>query len=147
MERIKIWSDVFTKVVTCVTFGVIIYCMIFFPQISFGVEMLWQMLLVSFLTSAGVLLYTDDIGQKSMKIMCVIHYIAVNIIVVSCGLLFEWFYWDNLSQMIGILVVIALVFLTVSVVSWRKAMQMAELMNGRLVAYQEKADNDIAEKS
>lgn len=147
MERIKIWFDVFTKVVTCVTFGVIIYCMIFFPQISFGVEMLWQMLLVSFLTSAGVLLYTDDIGQKSMKIMCVIHYIAVNIIVVSCGLLFEWFYWDNLPQMIGILVVIALVFLTVSVVSWRKAMQMAELMNGRLVAYQEKADNDIAEKS
>ncbi|MBQ8597089.1 MAG: DUF3021 family protein [Lachnospiraceae bacterium] len=138
MERIKIWFDVFTKVVTCVTFGVIVYCMIFFPQVSFGVEMLWQMLLVSFLTSAGTLLYTDDISQKKMKLMCVIHYIIVNVIVVGCGLWFEWFYLDNLPQMIGILIVIALVFLAVSVVSWKRAMQMADLMNERLSEYQEK---------
>lgn len=140
MERIKIWFDVFTKVVTCVTFGVIIYCMIFFPRVSFGVEMLWQMLLVSFLTSAGTLLYTDSIAQKKMKIMCVIHYMLVNVIVVGCGLWFEWFYLDSLPQMVGILVVIALVFLTVSAVSWKRAMQMADLMNSRLIAYQEKEE-------
>lgn len=140
MARIKIWFDVFTKVVTCVTFGVAIYCMIFFPQVRFGVEMFWQMLLVSFLTSAGTLLYTDDIRQKNMKIMCVIHYVIVNIIVIGCGLWFEWFYIDNLPQMVGIVVMVALVFLTVAAVSWKKALLMADLMNQRLTEYQEKQE-------
>lgn len=138
MERIKILFDVFTKVVTCVTFGMIVYCMLFFPGISFGIEMLWQMLLVSFLTSAGTLLYKDDIRQKNMKVMCVVHYLLVNVIVVGCGLWFGWFSLGNVPQMTGILIVIALVFLAVSAVSWKKARQMADLMNSRLSEYQEK---------
>lgn len=138
MERIKVLFDVFTKVVTCMMVGEIIYCTIFFPHISFGVEMLWQILLVAFLTSCGTLFYTDDIRQKNMKVMCVIHYLMVNVIVVGCGLWFEWFCLDNLPQMIGILIVIALVFLAVSAVSWKKGRQMADLMNSRLSEYQEK---------
>ncbi len=140
MERLKLLFDVFTKVVTCVTVGAAVYCMVFFSQITFGVEMLWQILLVSFLTSVGTLLYTDSISQKKMKVMCVLHYMIVNVIVVVCGLWFEWFHLDNLPQMIGILIVIALVFLVVSVVSWKQAMQMADLMNARLLEYQEKKE-------
>ena len=71
MARLKLLLNVFTKVVTCVTVGAAVYCMVFFPKITFGVEMLWQILLVSFLTSVGTLLYTDSISQKKMKVMCV----------------------------------------------------------------------------
>ena len=140
MERLKLLLNVFTKVVTCVTVGAAVYCMVFFPKITFGVEMLWQILLVSFLTSVGTLLYTDSISQKKMKVMCVIHYLIVNVIVVVCGLWFEWFYLNNLPQMIGILIVIALVFLVVSIVSWKQAMEMADLMNARLAEYQRKKE-------
>lgn len=137
MKKLEFMFDIFTKVVTCVTAGVAVYCMVFFPEVRFGVEMFGQILLVSLLTSAGALLYTDDIKQKNMKIMCVVHYIIVNVIVIGCGLWFEWFYWDNLPQMVGIVIVIALVFLVVSAVSWKRSMQMAELMNQKLIAYQE----------
>ena len=69
-----------------------------------------------------------------------LHYLIVNVIVVVCGLWFEWFYLDNLPQMIGILIVIALVFLVVSIVSWKQAMEMADLMNARLAEYQRKKE-------
>jgi len=68
----------------------------------------------------------------------VLHYLLVNVIVVVCGLWFEWFHLDNLPQMIGILIVIALVFSVVSAVSWKQALEMADLMNARLTEYQEK---------
>ncbi|MBP3604543.1 MAG: DUF3021 family protein [Lachnospiraceae bacterium] len=138
MARLKVLLDVFTKVTTCVVLGVAVYCMIFFPELNFDTDIMWQILLVSFLTSAGTLMYTDDITKNSMKIRCVIHYFMVNVIVVVCGLWFEWFYADNLPQVIGMLVLIAIIYLFVSVVTWKSVMKEAELMNERLAEYQEK---------
>ncbi len=136
MERIKLLFDVFTKVTTCTLFGAMLYCLIFSPGVSFGVEMLWQILVVAFLTSAGTLMYTDDIKKNSMKVRCVLHYLMVNVIVVVCGLWFGWFEADSLTEVIGMLILIAVIFLTVSVVSWRKVMKEADLMNSKLAEYQ-----------
>lgn len=136
MARLKVFFDVFTKVTTCVVFGVGIYCLIFFPEVNFDADIMWQILLVSLLTSAGTLMYTDEINKNSMKVRCVIHYFLVNIIVVCCGIWFEWFYLDNLPQVIGMLILIAIIFLVVSVVSWKKVLKEADLMNQRLVEYQ-----------
>lgn len=138
MARIKVFFDVFTKVTTCVVFAVAIYCRIFFPGLNFKEDMLWQILLVSLLTSAGTLMYNDDIKKNSMKVRCIIHYLIVNVIVVGCGIWFEWFYADNLAQVIGMLILIAIIFAVVSVVSWRKVQKEAELMNQRLAEYQGK---------
>lgn len=137
MARIKVFFDVFTKVTTCVVFAVAIYCRIFFPGLNFKEDMLWQILLVSLLTSAGTLMYNDDIKKNSMKVRCIIHYLMVNVIVVGCGIWFEWFYAENLAQVIGMLILIAIIFTVVSVVSWRKVEKEAELMNQRLAEYQD----------
>ena len=137
MARIKVFFDVFTKVTTCVVFAVAIYCRIFSPGLNFKEDMLWQILLVSLLTSAGTLMYNDDIKKNSMKVRCIIHYLMVNVIVVGCGIWFEWFYADNLAQVIGMLILIAIIFTVVSVVSWRKVEKEAELMNQRLAEYQD----------
>lgn len=141
MARVKVLFDVFTKVTTCVVFAVAIYCRIFFPGLNFQEEMLWQILLVSLLTSAGTLMYNDDIEKNSMKVRCIIHYLMVNVIVVGCGIWFEWFHTDNLAQVIGMLVLIAIIFSIVSVVSWRKVEKEAELMNQRLAEYQGKGED------
>lgn len=141
MARVKIFFDVFTKVTTCVVFAVAIYCRIFFPGLNFQEEMLWQILLVSLLTSAGTLMYNDDIKKNSMKVRCIIHYLMVNAIVVGCGIWFKWFYADNLAQVIGMLILIAIIFATVSLVSWRKVEKEAKLMNQRLAEYQGERSN------
>lgn len=141
MARVKVFFDVFTKVTTCVVFAVAIYCHIFFSGLNFKEEMLWQILLVSLLTSAGTLMYNDDIKKNSMKVRGIIHYLMVNVIVVGCGIWFEWFYTDNLTQVIGMLVLIAIIFSTVSFVSWRKVANEAQLMNQRLAEYQEKGED------
>lgn len=136
MARLKTFLDVFTTVTTCTVIGVGVYCGIFFPGIHFGIEMMWEILLVALLTSAGTLMYKDELSKKSTKIRCVIHYLMVNVIVVVCGIWFNWFHTDDLAQVIGMLILIAVIFLIVSVVSWKKVMKEADLMNQKLAEYQ-----------
>ena len=85
-------------------------------------------------------MYTDDIKKDSMKVRCVIHYLIVNLIVIGCGIWFGWFQPDNLAQVIGILILVAVIFSVVSFLLWRKAAQEARLMNLRLAEYQEKSE-------
>ena len=136
MAKLKTFFDVFTTVTTCTVIGVGVYCGIFFPGIRFGMEMMWEILLVVLLTSAGTLMYKDELSKKSTKIRCVIHYLMVNVIVVVCGIWFNWFHTDDLAQVIGMLILVAIIFLIVSVVSWKKVMKEADLMNQKLAEYQ-----------
>lgn len=136
MFRIKVLFDVFTKVVTCTLIGSATYCWIFFPEFQLGIDFIWQLLLCSFLTSAGTLLYSED-SAKVTLLKCIAHYIWVNIAVVGCGIAFDWFNPNSLPQVFSLLLMIAAIFLIVSALTWRKATQTAELMNEKLKEYQE----------
>ena len=138
MARIKVFLDVFTKVTTCILLGAAAYCSFFFYDGMFSRHLLWELLLVSFLTSLGVLFYTDDLNKKSMRLVCILHYLFNNVVVVGCGLWFGWIDAKNPLQIIGMVVLVAVIFCVVSVLSWKKAASEAEQMNERLVKYQEK---------
>lgn len=138
MARIKVFLDVFTKVTTCILLGAATYCSFFFYDGMFSRHLLWELLLVSFLTSLGVLFYTDDLNKKSMRLVCILHYLFNNVVVVGCGLWFGWIDTKNPLQIIGMVVLVAVIFSVVSVLSWKKAASEAEQMNERLVKYQEK---------
>lgn len=138
MARIKVFLDVFTKVTTCILLGAAAYCSFFFYDGMFSRHLLWELLLVSFLTSLGVLFYTDDLNKKSMRLVCILHYLFNNVVVVGCGLWFGWIDAKNPLQIVGMVVLVAVIFSVVSVLSWKKAASEAEQMNERLVKYQEK---------
>ena len=139
MARLKLFLDVFSKVTTGIALGAAIYCTIFFSGGMFSEYILWQLLLTAFLTSLGVLLYTDDIKKKSMKMVCVLHYLFNNVVVIGCGIWFEWIDAGNWMQIISMAVLVAVIFGTVSVILWKKSQKEAELMNERLVQYQANA--------
>jgi len=104
----------------------------------FSRHLLWELLLVSFLTSLGVLFYTDDLNKKSMRLVCILHYLFNNVVVVGCGLWFGWIDAKNPLQIVGMVVLVAVIFSVVSVLSWKRAASEAEQMNEKLARYQEK---------
>ena len=136
MTRLKVFLDVFMKVTTCVLLGAATYCSLFFSEGMFTRYLLWELLAVSFLTSLGALFYTDDLNKRSMRIVCILHYLFNNVAVVGCGLWFGWIDADNPLQIIGMIILVAVIFGVVSVLSWKKAAGEAELMNERLAEYQ-----------
>ena len=138
MKRIKDLFFVFVCVTTCVVFVTAVYITIFWPQVSLGVEILWQILGVSCLSSFGICLYTEkERSTKSTLVRYILHYVYTNAVVLGCGVWFGWFYADNFPMVLGMVLVIALVFLLVSAIVWNKNKKMAALMNERLKGYQQ----------
>lgn len=141
MKKLKDLFFIFVCVTTCVVFVAALYITIFWPQTSLGVEILWQILLISFLTSLGVYFYPEEeISAKSTLFRYILHYIYSNIVVLGCGIWFGWFYADHFWMVLGMVIAIAFVFFLVSVVEWNKEKKMAALMNEQLKEYQREGE-------
>ncbi|MBD5445666.1 MAG: DUF3021 domain-containing protein [Lachnospiraceae bacterium] len=139
MKKLENLLFTFVCVTSCVVFGTAVYITIFWSQATLLVDILWQMLSVSFLTSLGVCFYPKkEVSAKSILIHHILYYIYVNVVVLGCGIWFGWFYADNLPMVLGMLILIALVFILVSIAIWNRAKKMAFLMNERLKGYQQK---------
>ncbi|MDE6221866.1 MAG: DUF3021 domain-containing protein [Lachnospiraceae bacterium] len=128
---------VFVCVTTCVLFVTALYITIFWQQAVLGVEILWQILCVSFLCSTVTFFYPQrEVGRKAMMMLYIGHYVLTNVIVLGCGIWFGWFYIDNLPMVLAMFLAIAVIFVVVSAVAWRRGKQQAALMNERLRMYQ-----------
>ncbi len=137
MKRLKSLLFVFVCVTTCVVFVTAAYITIFWPKTSLEVDILWEVLIISFLTSLGVYFYPEEkASAKAVAAAYVLHYFYVNIVVLGCGIWFEWFYIDNLAMVLGMVFAIAVVFFLVSAAEWNRAKKMADIMNERLKGYQ-----------
>lgn len=124
-------------VTTSVVFVTAVYITIYWPQTTLGVEILWQILIVGFLGSLGIFIYPErEISRKMTLILCVLHYLETNALVLGCGIWFEWFEADNLFMVLGMVIAITVVFLLVTVIEWKKNNRMAAIMNERLKEYQ-----------
>ena len=143
MKKLENLLFAFVCVTTCVVFGTAVSITIFRPKATLGVEILWQILSVSFLTSLGVCFYPkEEVSSKYTLVCRILHYIYVNAVVLGCGIWFGWFYADNLAMVLVMLIFIALVFILVSAIIWNRAKRMAILMNERLKGYQQKGAPD-----
>lgn len=138
LNRLKTFLFCFACVTTCVVFVTAVYISIFWKQASLGVEILWQILFVSFLCSLVILVYPDrEVSMKTAVVITALHYIEVNLVVMGCGLWFEWFYADNLPMIFAMLFVIALVFVLITAVMWARDRRVAANINERLKKYQD----------
>lgn len=138
MKKLNDVFFVFVCVTTCVVFVTAVYITIFWPDTTLGVEILWQILAVSFLCSLCMYIYPErELSAKTTILLNILHYIVTNVIVLGCGIWFGWFYADNLPMVLGMVAVIAFVFALVSVAVWNRNKKMAALMNERLKGYQQ----------
>lgn len=149
MKQLKSILFTFVCVTTCVVFATACFTTIFWPKAVLGSEILWQILLVSFFCSMGIFIYPPEreLTRRETLVRVFLHYLEVNVVVLGCGLWFEWFYIDNPPMVIGMVVMILLIFVLVSYVVWKNAEKTAALMNEKLREYQNPAGLEEVEKS
>ena len=84
----------------------------------------------------GSLVYPNkELSKKLTAILTIIYYLYINLVVLGCGLIFEWFNMNNLGMVIVMLILIALVFISVWGISIYKSKRLADEMNRRLEIY------------
>lgn len=137
MNRIKSFLHCYVCVMSCVTLAAAVFITVFMPEVELGVELLWQMMLVTFLCSIYSLLYPGKtISKRKMALLIALHYVEVHGVVLGFGFLFNWFSIEYLPHVIGMLIFINGIFLLISAVEWNREKEIARQMNRRLAEYQ-----------
>lgn len=137
LKRLAMVTSLFVKITTGILFVSAVYISVFYGwEEELQVKILWQILALALVCALGSFVLPvgseREVSKKSMLIRAVIYYVYVNVIVLFCGFLFEWFSFDNLKQVLGMVVAIAFVYLAVGVLSSWLEYREAERMNRKL---------------
>lgn len=137
IKRLQSMLNIFVKITTAVICVTAVYIQLFWGQdTDLTVNVLWQILTVSFLCTIGSSIFPCDgeqeISKRSMLLRTLFCFIFVNVVVLGCGFLFEWFYLSNLKMLLGMEAAIIIVFAAVSSADFYRQYKAAEQMNRRL---------------
>jgi len=143
INRIKATLYTFVCVTTCIVFAAALFTTVFGTGEVVRADLLWQILIVSGLCSLGTMIYPDyEVTRRRAVFLTVLHYIIVNLVVLGGGILFGWFDANNLSMVLLMLLLIMVIYFVVAVVLWKRATDMANLMNERLSEYQNRNEKE-----
>lgn len=137
-RRIHFLWNCFCMITTCTLTATMLFTNVLFPVDSMPTNILWQILLVSFLCVMSTLLYPWDRALKKREfcILSGIHYIIINVIILGFGSLFEWYRITSFKSILFMLTAIAVIFVLVSAISWSHSAKDTKKMNERLEKYQ-----------
>ncbi|POP31483.1 DUF3021 domain-containing protein [Lactonifactor longoviformis] len=137
IKRMQDMLAMFFRITTGIVFVTAVYIGIFWGSGSeIGVNILWQILMVSALCTLGSLLLPcgaeKEVSKRGMLVRMILYFIYVNAVVLGCGLWFAWFSPSKPHMLAGMEVCIIGVFAIVTSVSYFSAYRMAEQMNRKL---------------
>ncbi len=138
IKHIQIVLDLFYKITAGITVITAVYITVFWgaDTVVPGADLLWQILITSGLCSlSGVFITCDDAKETSKKGMLwkmVFGFIYVNMIVLCCGTVFEWFYLSDWKMLFGMEASILAVFLAVVGLSYFSGYKTAQQINAKL---------------
>lgn len=140
MRKIRFLFEVFSMITACVVIAVAFFTTVVDPVDTVEPMTFWQIPCVSFLCALGALIYPWDRipGKREMGIRIVVHYLLINVIVLTAGFWFGWYQIDHLGSIAVMLVTIALIFGIVSALSWTRDAGEARRMNEKLREFQQK---------
>lgn len=137
MNKLKNLLHTYVCVMSCVVLATAIFITVFMPDTELHVKLLWEMMLVSFLCSVGILIYPEKaVSRKKLMLITFLHYAEVNVVVLGLGFYFEWFSVKYLPHVIGMLILINAIFLLVSIEERKRAEKIVRQLNRRLAEYQ-----------
>lgn len=144
MEKIKKFLFAFACITTFVVFASAVYITIFWKDAMLGVEILWQLLSVSFICCLGSFIYpSEELPKNQFLVRIIIQYIYINLVVMGSGLFFEWFYLDQMGMVMGMFLMIAIIFIIMTLLLTVKDQKEATKLNKKLEEYHERKKKDI----
>ena len=141
LDRVIRWIQrslsIFVRVTTAVVIVTAIYIVSFWgADCEVGIHILWEILSVSALCALCSFVLPDDNGKvvskRGMLIRIILYYAMVNVIVMTCGFVYEWFYVSQWKMVAGMEICIIAVFVIVTAVNYFLEYQTAERMNRKL---------------
>lgn len=135
-KRLRVTLELFFRVTT----GILIVSLIFITLfVGIDVEMTVVPFLGQVLLTAALCVvfnffvdYEKELSKKGLLAVMIGNYVYVNVVVLCCGVWFEWFSVSNWKMLVTMILGIATVFVAVVAFSWGRDYKTAQQMNERL---------------
>lgn len=135
-KRLRFTLDLFFKITTGIVIVSVIYITAFEGiDLEFAiVPFLGQILITAALCAAFnfFFYYDQELSKKGKLLLTIADYVYVNLVVLCCGIWFEWFYLSNWRMLLGMVLGIAVVFIVVTALSFSMDYKTAQKMNEKL---------------
>ncbi len=137
VQGLKETLKYFFVITVLILIAATVYISVFYgPEASVQVVFLWQILLVSFLSSLSWLMfYTRKnrmLGRKEYWLRWGLCYVYVNVVNLGFGIWFGWFELSSLPMVVGMLLCILIVYLTVAVAVYLVDTRTTQEINQKL---------------
>ncbi len=130
------YINMFTKITTWTLLAAAIFITAFFgTDTALGVELLWQILGLTFLCSVGCITFFKDsetVTKKGMMCRFILSYLFVSAVFIGGGFLCEWFYPSDWKMVLGMFLLVTAGYAIVTYLSFCTAKKEAMRMNEKL---------------
>ena len=129
----------FAIITTGSTFGAALSISIVYPgqEKILSVNILWQILLVSFLDALTCLIFYSkkELTKQQYIVRMITHYVLTNIIIVGGGKLFGWLNMDKNENIIGFMALVLIIYIIIVMVTVKRDIKDSQEMNKALRHY------------
>ncbi|OAB40592.1 hypothetical protein PMSD_01420 [Paenibacillus macquariensis subsp. defensor] len=128
---IKDFLIIFASIIIIITF----LRQIFYPDLAFDLKSIYILMAFSAVSALiGFILYSPhDISEKNMRVRIVIHFLALEVIIISLGSVIGVI--DNALSVIILALEIAVIYVIVRLLSWQNDKKEADKINEQLKAF------------
>lgn len=127
----------FFIIVTGIVFCVAVFCSLFYPKVIFGLEMIWQIILLGMMSTMPQFVFYSkkELGKKQMMIRKCLHILILLIIILTAGYAWGWIYPNDIIQPIVFVLLVMCVYIVVTLLVFQKDKKVAQQLNNELKKY------------
>lgn len=139
--------QLFFLITTCTLFSSALFITIFEHGMKITSEFLWQILIFSLLgTLSMFILYSEKaLSRIEANIRKILHYIAINVLLIGLGLYWGWFSTEHKFQIFVIIINVAVVYAVIEVLLYFINARQAEKLNEKIKEY--KSHRNISDRN
>lgn len=136
-NQIKSILNQFTIITTGTLFGAAFTISWLYDDLRIGAEVLWQILILSFLMACFVLVFYSkkELSKNQYIFRMIIHYIGINCILIVGGRKFEWLELEQNKNIPLFIIVVAVIYIVLAYSSYLRDHKISKSLNQALEEY------------
>lgn len=140
LKRLKEMLLEFLLITAGITMCTTVFCTVFYQHFYFGIELLWQVVALSFFCTLPGLVYVSkrELTKKQMLTRQIIHVCVLLALLLFFAYYWEWLTPQSIVQPIIFVFMFAFVYTIVCYFAYKHDKKVAKMLNERLPKFKNK---------
>ena len=140
IKRLKEMLLDFLMITAGTTLSATVFCTIFSQDFTFGIELLWQIVALSFFCTLPIIIFHSkkELTKTQMLIRQIVHLCVLLTVLIFFAYYWEWIDTGSIVQPIVFVALVAVVYITVTYFAYQCDKKVAILLNDRLERYKKR---------